>query len=90
MHLRRRLFAAGAIVALSLAAVAVAQEQGTKDEARAMVDAAVEHVKKVGPEQAFKDFTTDKATWTKKVATKTSYIRTLANDDGWVAVGIFP
>jgi signal transduction histidine kinase len=31
-----------------------------------MTDAAVEHVKKVGPEQAFKDFTNDKATWKKK------------------------
>lgn len=42
-------------------------ERGTREEARAMVDAAVEHVKKVGPEQAFKDFT-DKAnaTWHKK------------------------
>jgi cytochrome c len=47
-------------------ATAVAQDRGTKDEAKAMVDAAVEHVKKVGPEQAFKDFSTDKATWAKK------------------------
>ena len=31
-----------------------------------MTEAAVAHVKKVGPEQAFKDFTTDKATWFKK------------------------
>jgi cytochrome c len=45
---------------------AVAQDRGTKEEAKAMVDAAVEHVKKVGPEQAFKDFNSDKATWAKK------------------------
>ncbi len=42
-----------------------AQTQGTKDEAVAMVAAAVEHVKKVGPDQAFKDFTGD-AGWKKK------------------------
>jgi cytochrome c len=46
--------------------VASAQEHGTKDEAKAMVDSAIEHVKKVGPDQAFKDFTNDKAAWTKK------------------------
>lgn len=46
---------------------AQAQENGTRDEAKAMVEAAIEHAKKVGPEQAFKDFT-DKAnaTWHKK------------------------
>ncbi|MDH4449883.1 MAG: cache domain-containing protein [Rhodoferax sp.] len=44
-----------------------AQENGTRDEAKAMVDAAVEHVKKVGPEQAFKEFTDkENKTWHKK------------------------
>lgn len=43
------------------------EEKGTREEAKAMVDAAVEHAKKVGPEQAFKDFT-DKSNkaWQKK------------------------
>ena len=45
---------------------ALAQDRGTKDEAKAMAEAAVAHVKKVGAEKAFKDFTTDKANWTKK------------------------
>jgi cytochrome c len=56
-----------ALAALGLMTAALAQERGTREEARAMVDAAVEHVKKVGPEQAFKDFT-DKANpaWHKK------------------------
>lgn len=46
---------------------AQAQDNGTREEAKAMVEAAIEHVKKVGAEQAFKDFT-DKAnkTWQKK------------------------
>lgn len=44
-----------------------AQDNGTRDEAKAMVDAAVEHVKKAGPEQAFKDFTDkENKTWHKK------------------------
>ena len=51
---------------LGVAAAALAQDAGTKDEAKAMVDQAIEHVKKVGPEKAFKDFTVDKATWTRK------------------------
>jgi cytochrome c len=55
-----------ALCILGFQAGAIAQDRGTKDEAKAMVDAAVEHVKKVGPEQAFKDFNTDKTTWAKK------------------------
>lgn len=45
---------------------ALAQERGTKDEAKSLADAAAAYVKKVGPEKAFKDFSTDKASWTKK------------------------
>ena len=56
-----------AIVAAGLTSAALADERGTREEARAMVDAAVEHVKKVGPDKAFKDFT-DKTnlSWQKK------------------------
>lgn len=49
-----------------LAAGMAHAEGGSKDEAKALVEAAVEHVKQVGPEKAFKDFTTDKAKWTNK------------------------
>jgi len=45
---------------------AMAQERGTKDEAKALANAALVHIKKVGNEQAFKDFTMDKSNWTKK------------------------
>lgn len=45
---------------------AMAQDHGTKEEAKALVTAALGHIKKVGNEQAFKDFTSDKANWTKK------------------------
>lgn len=58
--------ACAAMLSAGLAAGALAQDAGTKDEAKAMVDQAVEHVKKVGPEKAFKDFTVDKAAWTRK------------------------
>ncbi|HJW10613.1 MAG TPA: cache domain-containing protein, partial [Albitalea sp.] len=34
--------------------------------AKALAERANEYVKKVGPEQAFKDFTTDKAKWNPK------------------------
>lgn len=62
--LSRRLFTAA--LCLGLAAPVLAEDRGTKDEAKAMVDAAFEHIKKVGAEKAYKDFTTDKANWTKK------------------------
>jgi signal transduction histidine kinase len=55
-----------AVLTLGLGAGAMADERGTKDEAKAMVDAAWEHIKKVGPEKAYKDFSSDKANWTKK------------------------
>jgi cytochrome c len=56
-----------AFLAASLfVASASAGEQGTKDEAKALADAAAAYVKKVGVEKAMKDFSTDKATWVKK------------------------
>ena len=58
------------LIAFFLAVVvsfsALAQDRGTKDEAKALVGAALAHIKKVGAEQAFKDFTIDKASWSKK------------------------
>ncbi len=58
------------LLAFALAAFmslgASAQEHGTREEAKAMTEQAAAHIKKVGTEQAFKDFSTDKANWTKK------------------------
>ena len=56
-----------ALAMLLLAGTASAQERGNPDEARAMVDDAVAYVGRVGPDQAFKDFT-DRAntTWHRK------------------------
>lgn len=64
MKFLHKLFAVVLIGFMSLGAMA--QDKGTKDEAKALVEAAAAHVKKVGADQAFKDFTTDKANWTKK------------------------
>lgn len=55
-----------AAAALCFAGVTFAQERGSKEEAKAMVEAAYEHIKQVGPEKAYKDFTTDKSAWIKK------------------------
>lgn len=57
-----------ALIALSIGLIsyANAQERGTKDEAKAMAEAAFAHIKAVGPDKAFKDFTHDKGAWTKK------------------------
>jgi len=62
----RRALAVAACLTL-LGHGAMAQDNGTRDEAKAMVDAAVDHARKVGPEQAFKDFS-DKSNkaWQKK------------------------
>ena len=55
-----------AVTAFGLVAGVQAQERGTKEEAKALNDAAYKHIEKVGAEKAYKDFTTDKAAWTKK------------------------
>lgn len=54
------------LLASVVSVTALAQDNGTKDEAKTMVNAALAHIKKVGNDQALKDFTTDKANWTKK------------------------
>ena len=57
MNTQRRSAIAFAIAAASLCCTnAFAQQHGTKDEAKALNDAAVAHIKKVGLEQAVKDF----------------------------------
>jgi signal transduction histidine kinase len=62
-------FRAAALVAVtvSMSTAAFAQERASREEAKAMVTAALAHVKAVGSEQAYKDFT-DKssAQWHKK------------------------
>lgn len=54
------------VFAAALSLSVMAQDRGTKDEAKALTGAALTHIKKVGHEQAFKDFTSDKASWVKK------------------------
>jgi signal transduction histidine kinase len=69
MQFTRRSLVAGCALAaafFTLPAAAEDAEHGTKEEAKVMVDAAAAHVKKVGVEKAMKDFTEDKASWTKK------------------------
>lgn len=60
----RRAFA---VTLLSLPLVAFAQDRGSREEAKAMVEAAIGHIGKAGADQAFKDFA-DKgnAAWHKK------------------------
>jgi len=65
MHLHRRTALLLALACFS-GPIFAAEERGTKEEAKSMADAAFEHIRKVGAEKAYKDFTTDKATWTKK------------------------
>jgi cytochrome c len=50
----------------SLGLPVAAQDRGSKDEAKALNEAAVAHIKKVGTEQAAKDFATDRARWMPK------------------------
>lgn len=64
----RRHFAVAVACALAafVSLPALSQERGSRDEARALNDAAVAHIKKVGIDQAAKDFATDRAKWMPK------------------------
>lgn len=66
MKLNRRHLVTTLALGLSLGLSAQAAERGSKDEARALNDAAVAHIRKVGLEQAIKDFGSDKARWMPK------------------------
>lgn len=66
MSIARRHLAAALALSAALALPAFAQERGTRDEAKNLNDAAVAHIKKVGLDQAVKDFATDKAKWMPK------------------------
>jgi signal transduction histidine kinase len=54
-----------AVFALAIGIPATAQDKskGTAAEATAMVDKAIAHIKKVGREKAFADFSSKKAPW---------------------------
>ena len=54
-----------AVLAFAIGAPATAQDKskGTSAEATAMVDKAIAHIKKVGREKAFADFSSKKAPW---------------------------
>lgn len=63
---RRSLFTFVAALAFATTAMANA-DRGTRDEAKAMVEAAAAHVTKAGAEKAFADFSgADKARWISK------------------------
>jgi signal transduction histidine kinase len=84
------LFSRRSLLALSVTAVfltnAFAEERGTAAEAKAMVFAAIQHMKKVGNERAFDDFYNDKATWIKKDL----YVSVFDVDANWLAHGVNP
>ena len=63
MKLVTKTLATVAFAALSFAAVAMPSAPGTRDDAKALAERAAAHIKKVGFEQAVKDFTADQATW---------------------------
>lgn len=65
----RRVFSLALVSSVTLAGSmtsAMAQDRGTKPEAIKMVDAAYEHMVKVGDQKANADFTEDKASWVNK------------------------
>lgn len=74
---RGRRTALGMVAAVAMLTVCVLQpaaaqttstatERGTRDEAKALVDAAFEHARKAGSERALKDFSSDRASWVRK------------------------
>lgn len=68
---------------LAFVAGASAQDRGTRDEAKALTEAAIAHMKAVGNDKAFDDFNKDKANWNKKDL----YVFVFDTDANWKAHG---
>jgi signal transduction histidine kinase len=80
-------------VVLSLAAaaaMAMPTTPASKDDAKALAERAMAHVKKVGFEQAMKDFTTDQATWGLASRDRVVYVYSYAFDGKNLAHGVNP
>jgi cytochrome c len=56
-------FVAAILLAIGFPALAQDKSKGTSAEATAMVHKAIDHIKKVGREKAFADFSSKKAPW---------------------------
>lgn len=69
MLINRRLAAGLAIAALFAAPVWSADDRGSRDEVVALANVAAAHVKAVGVEATYADFTNDKASWARKACT---------------------
>lgn len=63
MKFAKQLLSTTALSLLALNAFAMPSTPGTKEDAQALAAKATAHIKKVGFEQAVKDFTADQATW---------------------------
>lgn len=55
-----------ALLMLASVSLAFAQERGTADEAKAMADNGLAHIKAVGPDKAFADFSEKEGKWHNK------------------------
>lgn len=76
---------AAALTLLASATLAFAQERGTPDEAKALVEKGLAHAKAVGPEKAFADFSDkDSGKW----VSKDLYIVVLKFDGTILAHGV--
>lgn len=72
------------------AAIAMPSAPGSKEDAKALAERAMAHVKKVGFDQAVKDFTSDQATWGLASRDKAVYVYSYAFDGKNLAHGVNP
>lgn len=72
------------------AAIAMPTAPATKDDAKALAEAAVAHVKKVGFDQAMKDFTADQAAWGLANRDRVVYVISYGFDGKALAHGVNP
>jgi signal transduction histidine kinase len=72
-----------AAIFMCTAPFAAAQERGTANEAKALADKALEHVKAAGTAKAFEDFSAKDGKW----QNKDLYVFVIANDGNTVAHG---
>jgi cytochrome c len=74
MNLLTKTFVSFAAVSLMSVAAANPTAPGTKEDAKALAIKAADHVKKVGYDQAIKDFSADQASWGIKTRDRVVYV----------------
>ncbi len=86
----KKLVTSLALATFALAASAMPTTPATKEDAKALAERAMAHIKKVGFDQAVKEFTADQANWGLTTRDRVAYVYSYGFDGKALAHGVNP